>query len=74
MACNFRFKSSGTLEFGAVDSAQFKGPLTTLPVSNQTNGSWTVDNFFFRIGDIAVAQSMRFGSRTPSHDDLYSFS
>jgi len=67
MACNFRMKASGTLEFGAVDSSQFKGPLTTLPVINQTDGSWTVDNVFFRIGNTAVAESMTFGSYTPPH-------
>ncbi len=67
MTCNFRNGSDGTLGFGAVDRTQYKGPLTTAPVNNGTDGSWTADNFIFPAGDTTVRQSMLFGSSTPFH-------
>ncbi len=66
MACNFRTKSQGTLEFGAIDSTAYIGPLTTVPVNNHTDGSWTVDNVTFPAGDRTVTQGMLFGSFAPS--------
>ena len=61
MTCNFRTNTSGVLEFGAIDRTQYKGPLTTVPVNNRTDGSWTVDNFTFIVGNITASQSVVFG-------------
>lgn len=61
MACNFRHKLQGTLEFGAIDSTAFRGPLTTVPVNNHTDSSWTVDDVSFPAGNGTVTQKMLFG-------------
>ena len=63
--CNFKSKSTGILEFGAIDSAQYKGSLTTVPVNNRTDGSWTVDNLTFSVGNVTASQSMLFGMSDP---------
>ena len=65
MTCNFRTNSTGILEFGAIDSTQYKGSLTTVPVNNGTDGSWTVDNFTFSVGNVTASQSVLFGTSAP---------
>lgn len=52
----------GTLEFGFIDHSLYSGDLNTVPVNNSTDGSWTVDQVTFAIGNVQITQQMLFGT------------